>query len=282
MGYFKYAAGLATAFTIMIAPMQVSAQDATDKVVLTFDGVEIRESDFDLFQELDPQFEQLQGEQKRLAILSAIIDVKSLAKKALADKMDEDAVFQKRLEFLKDRSLHNAYFQKNVISTIKEEDIRARFDKEIAAVEPEQEIRARHILVKTAEEANAIIAELDGGADFVELAKTKSTGPSGPQGGDLGFFGKGQMVPPFEAAAFELEAGAYTKTPVQTQFGFHVIKLEEKRDRPLPKFEEVQDQMRQVVLRERYLDAVKDARTLSNVEILDEELKSAYEQIQQQ
>ncbi len=282
MGYFKYAAGLATALTIMIAPMQVSAQDATDKVVLTFDGVEIRQSDFDLFQELDPQFEQLQGEQKRLAILSAIIDVKSLAKKALADKMDQDAVFQKRLEFLKDRSLHNAYFQKNVISTISEEDIRARFDKEIAAVEPEQEIRARHILVKTEEEANAIISELDGGADFVELAKTKSTGPSGPQGGDLGFFGKGQMVPPFEAAAFALEAGAYTKAPVQTQFGFHVIKLEEKRDRPLPKFEEVQDQMRQVVLRERYLDAVKDARTLSNVEILDEELKSAYEQIQQQ
>lgn len=282
MGYFKYAACLATALTILMAPMQVSAQDATDKVVLTFDGAEIRQSDFDLFQELDPQFEQLQGEQKRLAILSAIIDVKSLAKKALTDKMDQDAVFQKRLEFLKDRSLHNAYFQKNVISTISEDDIRARFEKEIAAVEPEQELRARHILVKTADEANAIIAELDGGADFVELAKTKSTGPSGPQGGDLGFFGKGQMVPPFEAAAFELEAGAYTKAPVQTQFGFHVIKLEEKRDRPLPKFEEVQDQMRQVVLRERYLDAVKEARSLSNVEILDEELKSAYDKIQQQ
>ena len=282
MGYFKYAAGLATALTIMIAPMQVSAQDASDKVILKFDGVEIRQSDFDLFQELDPQFEQLQGAQKQLAILSALIDVKSLAKKATADKMDQDAVFQKRLEFLKDRSLHNAYFQKNVIANISDEDVKARFEKEIAAVEPEQELRARHILVKTAEEANAIIAELDGGADFVELAKTKSTGPSGPQGGDLGFFGKGQMVPPFEAAAFALEAGAYTKSPVQTQFGFHVIKLEEKRDRPLPKFEEVQDQMRQVVLRERYLETVKEARSLSNVEILDEELKASYEKIQQQ
>lgn len=282
MGYFKYAAGLATALTIMIAPMQVSAQDASDKVILKFDGVEIRQSDFDLFQELDPQFEQLQGAQKQLAILSALIDVKSLAKKATADKMDQDAVFQKRLEFLKDRSLHNAYFQKNVIANISDEDVKARFEKEIAAIEPEQELRARHILVKTAEEANAIIAELDGGADFVELAKTKSTGPSGPQGGDLGFFGKGQMVPPFEAAAFALEAGAYTKAPVQTQFGFHVIKLEEKRDRPLPKFEEVQDQMRQVVLRERYLETVKEARSLSNVEILDEELKASYEKIQQQ
>mmetsp|Transcript_26830 Transcript_26830/g.34986 ORF Transcript_26830/g.34986 Transcript_26830/m.34986 type:complete len:283 (+) Transcript_26830:51-899(+) len=282
MGYFKYAAGLATALTIMVAPLQVSAQDASDKVILKFDGAEIRQSDFDLFQELDPQFEQLQGAQKQLAILSALIDVKSLAKKATADKMDQDAVFQKRLEFLKDRSLHNAYFQKNVIANISDEEVKARFEKEIAAIEPEQELRARHILVKTAEEANAIIAELDGGADFVELAKTKSTGPSGPQGGDLGFFGKGQMVPPFEAAAFALEAGAYTKAPVQTQFGFHVIKLEEKRDRPLPKFEEVQDQMRQVVLRERYLETVKEARSLSNVEILDEELKASYEKIQQQ
>lgn len=282
MGYFKYAAGLATALTIMVAPMQVSAQDASDKVILKFDGAEIRQSDFDLFQELDPQFEQLQGAQKQLAILSALIDVKSLAKKATADKMDQDEVFQKRLEFLKDRSLHNAYFQKNVIANISDEDVKARFEKEIAAIEPEQELRARHILVKTAEEANAIIAELDGGADFVELAKTKSTGPSGPQGGDLGFFGKGQMVPPFEAAAFALEAGAYTKAPVQTQFGFHVIKLEEKRDRPLPKFEEVQDQMRQVVLRERYLETVKEARSLSNVEILDGELKASYEKIQQQ
>jgi len=167
-------------------------------------------------------------------------------------------------------------------TNISDEEVKARFEKEIAAIEPEQELRARHILVKTAEEANAIIAELDGGADFVELAKTKSTGPSGPQGGDLGFFGKGQMVPPFEAAAFALEAGAYTKAPVQTQFGFHVIKLEEKRDRPLPKFEEVQDQMRQVVLRERYLETVKEARSLSNVEILDEELKASYEKIQQQ
>jgi peptidyl-prolyl cis-trans isomerase C len=282
MGYFKYAAGLATALTIMIAPMQVSAQDSTDKVILKFDGVEIRQSDFDLFQELDPQFEQLQGEQKRLAILSALIDVKSLAKKAVSEKMDEDEAFQKRQALLNERSLHNAYFQKNVIETISDEDIKARFEKEISAVEPEQELRARHILVKTAEEANAIVAELDGGADFVELAKTKSTGPSGPQGGDLGFFGKGQMVPPFEAAAFELEPGAHTKTPVQTQFGFHVIKLEEKRDRPLPKFEDVQDQMRQVVLRERYLETVKEARSASDFEILDEELKASYEKIQQQ
>lgn len=282
MGYLKHAAGLATALTILFTPMQVSAQDADDKVILTIDGADIRQSDFDLFQELDPQFAQLQGDQKNMAILSALIDVRALAKKAEAEKFAEDPAFQKRLAFLKDRSLHNAYFQKNIIAMIKEEDIKVRFEKEVSAAEPEQELRARHILVKTEEDAIAVVKELDGGADFVELAKTKSTGPSGPQGGDLGFFGKGQMVPAFEAAAFELEAGSYTKTAVKTQFGYHIIKLEEKRNRPLPKFEDVQDQMRQVVLRERYLEIVKQARSETKIEILDEKLKSEYSKLQAQ
>lgn len=282
MGYLKHAAGLATALTILFTPMQVSAQDADDKVILTIDGADIRQSDFDLFQELDPQFAQLQGDQKKMAILSALIDVRALAKKAEAEKFAEDPAFQKRLAFLKDRSLHNAYFQKNIIAMIKEEDIKARFEKEVSAAEPEQELRARHILVKTEEDAIAVVKELDGGADFVELAKTKSTGPSGPQGGDLGFFGKGQMVPAFEAAAFELEAGSYTKTAVKTQFGYHIIKLEEKRNRPLPKFEDVQDQMRQVVLRERYLEIVKQARSETKIEILDEKFKSEYSKLQAQ
>ena len=161
--------------------------------------------------------------------------------------------------------------------SITDEDTRARFDKELAAATPEVEVRARHILVKTLEEAKSIITQLDEGADFIALAKEKSTGPSGPNGGDLGFFGKGQMVPAFEAAAFELEAGAHTKQAVQTQFGFHVIKLEEKRDLAYPKFEEVSDSMRQVLLRERYLELVNAARADVEIEILDEELKTAYE-----
>lgn len=90
----------------------------------------------------------------------------------------------------------------------------------------------------------AIIKELDGGADFAELAKTKSTGPSGPRGGDLGYFAKGQMVPQFETAAFALEKGAYTKEPVQTQFGFHVIKVEDSRETTPPTFEESVDEIR--------------------------------------
>jgi peptidyl-prolyl cis-trans isomerase C len=126
-------------------------------------------------------------------------------------------------------------------------DIKARYDKEVAATPPEEEISARHILVETEEEAKALITELDAGKDFAELAKEKSTGPSAGQGGDLGFFTKGRMVPEFEAAAFEITPGEYGKEPVKTQFGWHVIKVEERRETAPPAFEEVADQVRQLV-----------------------------------
>lgn len=277
MSYLKFAAGVATAVALTLSPLTSYAQDG-DALIAKIDGIEIKQSDFDLFQTLDQSFEQLQGEQKRLAILSAIIDVKSLAKKAEAENFAHGEDFKKRMQLLRERTLHNTYFQEKIIASITDEDARARFDKELAAATPEVEISARHILVKTLEEATAVIAELDKGADFVELAKEKSTGPSGPNGGDLGFFGAGQMVPAFETAAFALEPGAYTKEPVQTQFGFHVIKTEEKRDRPYPKFEEVSDNMRQVLLRERYLELVNVARAEVEIEILDNGLKTAYEQ----
>lgn len=281
MGYFKRAAGCAAILAVFLAPTQIFAQDSENKVLATIDGVEIRQSDFDLFASLDPQFAQLQGEQKQLAILASLIDVKSLAKKAAAEGFDQNEDFKVQMELLKERTLHNAYFRKNVVDSITEEELRARFDKELASAVPQSEYRARHILVKKLEEADAVIKELDGGADFAELAKTTSTGPSGPKGGDLGFATAGQMVPEFEAAALALGVGAYTKEPVLTNFGFHIIKLEEKRDLPFPAFEAVKDQMQQVVFRERYLEATKQAREGLNFEIIDPALKENYGKIQQ-
>src|SRR5690606_36060757 len=138
--------------------------------------------------------------------------------------------------------------------------VRARYDKEIAALEPQEEIRARHILLKSREEAEAVIDKLEAGADFVELAKTESAGPSGPTGGDLGFFGKGQMVPEFENAAFALADGEFTRDPVQTQFGWHVIPREEHRTQPPPEFDAVKDQVRQIVMGEKYRALLADIR----------------------
>lgn len=227
--------------------------------------------------DLKEQFAQVPEEKRRSAILSALIDIKLLANKASAAGLEEDDLFKSQMSFVGSRALHNLYFQKNVVEAISDSEVKERFEKELAAMPAEEEIKARHILVKTEEEAVAVIAELDAGKDFVELAKEKSTGPSGPQGGDLGYFGKGQMVPEFQDAAFALEKGKYTKTPVKTQFGFHVILKEDEREKPLPEFDDVKDQIRQVVLREKYFDLIKASRTEIKTDILDEALKADVE-----
>ena len=159
--------------------------------------------------------------------------------------------------------------------------MKARYDAEIANFPTETEVSARHILLETEEAAKEVIAELDGGADFAELAKTKSTGPSGPSGGDRGYLGKGRMVPEFEAAAFALEKGAHSAEPVKTQFGWHVIKKEDERESQPPSYDQVKDQIRQLVAQEKYLELIKVAREKYTYEILDETLKTQVEALKQ-
>ena len=218
---------------------------------------------------------RLPDDQRRLAALAAIIDIKSLSAKAEAEKLDQTPEFKARMEFLKDRALHNDYFKQQVVDKITDADMRARYDKEMAAMPAQNEVRARHILVKTKEEAEAIIKQLDGGASFEDVAKEKSTDGSAAQGGDLGYFGPGQMVPEFDKAANALEIGKYTKEPVQTQFGFHVIKLEDKRVQQPPAFDQVKDQVKSILIRERYMELVKKDRADLKIEYTDPETEKA-------
>ena len=279
---FKYSKLAAVAlFAIAAASTGVRAQDAAaDPVVAKVGAVEIHESELKLaIAGLDPQLANLPDDQKRVAALSSIIDVKLLAADADKEGLKDSADFKQRLAFLTDRELHNAYFKKHVVDAVTPEEVKARYDKEVAAVTPEDEIRARHILVKTEEEAKAIIADLDAGKDFVEIAKEKSTDPNKSEGGDLGYFAKGRMVPEFEEAAFALEKGAYSKTPVKSQFGFHVIKVEDKRDAAPPAYETVAQQVRQLVMRDKYLAIIEKAKAEQKVEILDEALRKGYEDV---
>ncbi len=253
-----------------------TAKADPDKVLATINGSKITNKDVDqISADLDPQFAKLPDDQRRLAALAAIIDIKSLAAKAEAEKLDQTPEFQARLEFLKDRALHNDYFKQQVVDKITDADIRARYDKEIAAMPPQNEVRARHILVKTKEEAEAIIKQLDGGAKFEDVAKEKSTDGSAAQGGDLGYFGPGQMVPEFDKAANALEVGQYTKEPVQTQFGFHVIKLEDKRTQQPPAFDQVKDQVKSILIREKYMELVKKDRGDLKIEYTDPATEAA-------
>jgi peptidyl-prolyl cis-trans isomerase C len=132
---------------------------------------------------------------------------------------------------------------------------------------PGKEFNARHILVETEDEAKAIIAQLDKGADFSELAKEKSTGPSGSSGGKLGWFGAGQMVAPFSEAAAKLNKGEYTKEPVQTQFGWHVIILDDTRESTPPPFEDVKDRLKMLLANQQLQKHVEELKNSATIEI---------------
>ena len=271
------AAAALVALTGMTLP--ALADDAKDPVIAKIDGVEVTQSDLKLaIDNLDPQLAQLPDDQKKLAALSTVIDAKVIAEKARVEKIEDTKEFKDRLEFIVDRELHNAYFKKHVVDTITDADIKARYDAEIAKLPPVEEVRARHILVKTEDEAKTVIKELGEGKDFAELAKAKSTDPNKSDGGDLGYFKKGMMVPEFETAAFAMNKGDVSKTPIKTQFGFHVIKVEDKRSAPPPEFDTVKDQVKQIVLRDKYMEVLKATKSAAKIEIDDPALKKAYDE----
>ena len=263
---------------VLAAPAAVYAQATVpgSAVVATVNGAPITENDLEMAQgDLGQQFAQLPEEQKRAAALSAAIEIRLLADKADEEGLGDTDAFKERMEFLRMRALHSAFVESKIAADVTEDAVRARYDKEIAATPPANEIRARHILVATKEEADAIIAELDAGGDFEAIAKEKSSDGAAAQGGDLGYFGPGQMVPTFEEAAFALDVGKVTKEPVQTQFGWHVIKVEDKRTQQPPAYDVVKEQVRTLLFRETYFAAVQALREAATVEVEDPALKAA-------
>jgi peptidyl-prolyl cis-trans isomerase C len=193
-------------------------------------------------------------------ILDQLIDGRALVIEAQKTGLDKEPLVQRQVQAAEDRALQSAMLSKEVGPTVTDDAVRARFEKDSANRPPEQEVKASHILVADEATAKKIIAELNGGADFATLAKQYSTDPGGKNGGDLGWFKKDDMVPEFSAAAFALKPGEITQTPVHTQFGWHVIKLEEVRTAPPPTFEQARDELRQKMIQEGVQKAVAQAR----------------------
>lgn len=256
----------------------LSAAEPGD-VVAKVGETEITEADIAFAaQDLGQQLQRFPPDQWRAILLDVVVDMELLAQAARQDGIDQDPDFQKQLEFLELQALRNAYIAQKIDGAITDDALKAAYEAEFKDYEGPEEVNARHILVSDKADAVALIKELDGGADFVELAKEKSTGPSGPNGGDLGYFGKGQMVKPFEEVVFTLEPGEYTKEPVETQFGWHVIKLEDKRRQEKPAFEAVAGDLRQRLIREQYEAKMAELKDAIAVEILDESLELPSEQ----
>jgi len=272
----------ALAFVLAGAPaIQKSlAQDQTaegqanpDEVVARVDGTPITRSQLDLAQdELGPDLGQLPSETRDEVVLQYVVELTLLADAAREAGLEDTEQYKRLSRYYELRALRDVFFQQEIRDNITDEAAQKLYDERIGSAAPEPEVRARHILVETEDAAKAVIQELNDGADFAELAKEKSTGPSASNGGDLGFFAKEQMVTPFAEAAFKMDAGEISE-PVKTRFGWHVIKVEEKRDREPPKFADVKERLKSSLIRQQLQSRMSDLRGAANVEILDESLK---------
>ena len=253
---------------ILTALFSASSAFAEDKTVATVNGSNIMQSALDGIGEMMKHSRMAAGEVSQTALLDDLIITEIVRQEAAkTDIVGRDEIKEKIKEFT-DRLVLNAWSQDKVKALkITDAELKTAFDKRMEG-QAKDEYSARHILLKTEAEAKAVLVELKAGADFAELAKKKSTGPSSSKGGDLGWFAPSAMVAPFAAAVEKMTKGSYGIAPVKTEFGYHVIKLEDKRPIKLPSFESVKPQIQRVIEQEKMREYVQTLRAAADVKIL--------------
>ena len=258
--------GLFAAGFVGLVTLPTQAANLSD-VVARADGVEITEGDIQIaLQDMQDQLNQMPDAQRRDTAITYLIDLKLGVKAAKDAKLTEDEGVKRRVAMPTDRLLFDEYLETAAKKVVTEDAMKALYSDTVKTLKPEQEIRARHILVETEDQAKAAIKRLKAGEDFAKLATELSKDPgSGQQGGDLGFFTKERMVPEFSTAAFSLDIGKVSD-PVKSQFGYHIIKVEEKREKPVPTFEEVKDQISEFMLNKSRQDILKALRAAAKIE----------------
>ena len=258
----------------LLAGSPVRAEDA-NPVLAKVNGAEIRQSDVALAEEeLGPSLAQMDPATKQENVLSFLIDMKIVSKAAEDKKVSDSEDFKKKLAFARNRLLMDNLLAEEGKAATTDDAMKKVYEDAAKQITSEQEVHARHILVPTEEEAKKVEDELKKGADFAELAKKESKDPGASDGGDLGFFTKEQMVPEFSKVAFALEPGKISD-PVKTQFGWHIIKVEEKRARKAPDFDQVKPQLEQLVTRKAQTDYVAKLRQEAKIERPDKAAPAA-------
>jgi peptidyl-prolyl cis-trans isomerase C len=266
-----------TLAAVGIATLLTGAAAAAPKVLATVNGVEITERDIEIARaEIGEQIASMPAEERRRNLLLYIIENQLLADAALSDKIDTGDAAKEVMAYYRRRALHDLYYDAKIRGAVSEQEAKKSYDEQVKKIDSKPEVSARHILVKSEEDALDIIERLNRGSDFAELAKEKSTGPSGAQGGDLGYFSKGQMVPEFDKVVFTLKKGDISE-PVKTQFGWHVIKLEDKRDSKPPSFDTVKGQLMSGMVRQKAVEVITGLRASAKIDIVDPEIKKALE-----
>lgn len=249
-----------------------AAQDDPDRVVARAGDIEITAADIAIAM-ADPalQLRDADPEERLEIVITYLVDLRLGAQAAMEAGMGEDEEFARRVAYLREKMLLEDYMQSEVDDAVTEEAARDLFETTTAGVEPEDEVRARHILVEEEAQAIAVRERLEAGEEFAEIAREVSQDPgSARNGGDLGFFTAGRMVAPFSEAAFALEPGEVSE-PVETQFGWHVIKVEERRETQMPEFEEMREQIDNFLTRQAQQAVILGLREGVEIERLDTE-----------
>ena len=244
------------------APAAKPAAASANPALATVNGEPIRLTDLQAAADnLPAQMQQMPPDQLLPLLLNQQIDRKALLVAARKEKLERKPDIAAQMQAAADEKLENAYVQQQVGPQVTEAAIQTEYNKDYANKPGPEQVDARHILVKTQAQAQAIIDQLNKGADFGKLAQAQSIDPGAKNGGELGWFSQNEMVPAFSAAAFALKPGQYTKTPVQSQFGWHVILSEGKRQAPPPALADVHDQIRQNLADAAIKATLTDARS---------------------
>jgi peptidyl-prolyl cis-trans isomerase C len=244
-----------------------AAQPAPDPVVARVSGAEIRLSDIqDAMQGLPDQYRSMPPQMLYPALINQLVDRKAVALLARKEGLDKDPMVQRQMASAEEEALQSALFHRDIGPLVTDEAVRSRYDHDIAGKTGEPEVHARHILVSSEADAVAIIADLKKGGDFAAIAKARSTDPGGAQGGDLGWFKKGDMLPEFAEAAFALQPGQVSDKPVHTRYGWHVIQVLERRTASPATFEQARDELRNQMIQQAVEKLVADAVAGANVE----------------
>ena len=261
----------ATAAILMLGSVAAGAQET---VVAKVNGKTITEGDMRLAEaEIGSELGSLPDATKRRVLVEFLIENQLFADAAEGQKLAAGADYNDRMQYWRRRSLRDLYFDKTVKDSVSDAEAKKFYDTQVGA-KPEEEVRARHILVDSKEQARELFEKVAYGTDFAELAKQHSKDPgSKDQGGDLGYFSKGQMVPQFEEAAFKLQKGEVSQ-PFQTQFGWHIIKVDDRRAGQVVPFDSVKERIVGAIIHQKAQQIAGDLRAKAKIEYIDPNMQT--------
>ena len=260
-------------FSAQALAAEEGAGEGDDPVVAIVNGARILKSEaVDAATRLPAQFEQFSPDVRARIVLRSLIDTRLTAHEARVRGFHEDPQYVERLAGIAEQLLERMFMLDSIKARLTDAALKESYETTVASLDPEIEVHARHILVNTEAEALEIVDELKNDVDFAELAMARSIGPTSTAGGDLGYFTHGGMMPEFADAAFAMEVDETSRRPIQTQFGWHVIHVIDRREAPPPSFVDLEASLRERLSQEIGAGIIDELRSSATIEEFPEKL----------